>query len=92
VNTTAVIEFLRQAGVDMTPDPANIPDLKRAGWSNHDIADTYQVSVRTVQRYLRSKHRCPGYPLESCLTDVAGGGLCTFCRKTRAACWHSAAP
>jgi hypothetical protein len=84
MNATAALAFLGEIGVDLSPDPANIPDLRRAGWSNETIAETYGVSVRTIQRYHRDQHPCPGYPENSCLTKVRGGGLCTFCRKTKA--------
>jgi DNA-binding transcriptional regulator YiaG len=78
------LHFLRLVGADVDPDPANIPHLRRAGWSNQQLAETYGVSVRTIQRYHVSKHRCPGYPEGRCLTDVQGGGLCSFCVRSKA--------
>lgn len=78
------MSFLRVAGFDMDPDPANIAGLRKAGWSVEQLAETYQVSTRTIQRYLVRKHRCPGYPVDSCLTDVRGGGLCRFCSRSKA--------
>jgi hypothetical protein len=81
--TRARLSFLEVAGFDVSPDRTNIPDLKAAGWSLEQIAETYGVSVRTVQRYLHDSHPCPGYPEGSCMTKVQGGGLCGFCRRSR---------
>lgn len=81
--TTARLYFLERAGYDVRPDPANIPELHRSGWSVEQIAQTYAITPRTVYRYLADKHPCPGYPEGSCLTKVRGGGLCSYCRKTR---------
>lgn len=77
----AQLTFLRTVGMDLTPDPDNIPELVRAGWTNEQLAETYGVSVRTIQRYRLRKHPCPGRPAGSCLTNVLGGGLCSFCRR-----------
>lgn len=48
------------------------------------LARRYGVTLRTLQRYLNGFYRCPGYPEGSCLTNVRGGGLCGFCRKSKA--------
>lgn len=48
------------------------------------LARRYGVSLRTLHRYLNDSYLCPGYPEGSCLTKVRGGGLCAYCRKTKA--------
>lgn len=55
---------------------ATTPELKQAA------ADRLGVSLRTVQRHAKEPALCPGYPENSCLTWVTGGGLCSYCRRT----------
>lgn len=52
---------------------ATTPDLQRAA------AERLCVSLRTVQRHANAFLPCPG---ERCMTNVRGGGLCSFCRRT----------
>jgi hypothetical protein len=49
-----------------------------------ELARAHGVSERTLYRYLNDFHPCPGFPEGSCLTKVRGGGLCHFCRRTKA--------
>lgn len=48
------------------------------------LARAHGVTGRTLYRYLRDYLPCPGYPQGSCLTKVQGGGLCSFCKRTKA--------
>ena len=79
--TNARLTFLRHAGFDLAPDPENIRSLLAAGWSMDEVAETYRVSVRTIQRYLRDPHRCP---TPGCPVMTPGGRLCHFDQRTEA--------
>jgi hypothetical protein len=52
---------------------ATTPELQRAA------AERLGVSLRTVQRHANAFVPCPG---PRCMTNVRGGGLCSFCRRT----------
>ena len=52
---------------------ATTPELRQVA------AEKLGVSLRTVQRHAGAFVLCPG---PRCMTNVRGGGLCTFCRRT----------
>jgi hypothetical protein len=49
-----------------------------------ELARSAGITERSLYRYLRDYLPCPGYPEGSCLTKVQGGGLCSFCRRSKA--------
>lgn len=77
--TRARLDFLEEAGFDMRPDPRNIRHLLDSGWSTTEVATTYDVSVRTIQRWLSDPHLCP---TPGCAVMTPGGRLCHFDRRT----------
>ena len=79
MTVTHQLDFLRVVGMDVAPDPKNIPYLLGLGWTQDEVAQTYGVSRRTIQRWLSEPNPCPG---ERCLTMTPGGRTCHFCRRT----------
>jgi hypothetical protein len=52
-----------------------------AGWTTRALAAAYNVTPRSIQRYLRRQQLCPGYPEGRCMT-LTGDSLCAYCRRS----------